>query len=98
MQNEREVPPIGAGYAHTRSVQEQEEERGMPIIVAKDDKTKVIAARVAPSKGVESFAVETARDGGEVGPVGDHQATGSGSVENAIKTAKGQLDVIMVAL
>ena len=33
----------------------------MPIVVAKDSKTKMIMARVAPSKGVDGFAVENVK-------------------------------------
>ena len=33
----------------------------MPIVVAKDSKTKMIMARVVPSKGVDSYAVETVK-------------------------------------
>ena len=42
-------------YMH--SEQEKEEEKGMPIIVAKDNRTKMIMARVVPSKGLDSYAV-----------------------------------------
>ncbi len=31
----------------------------MPIVTVKDNKTKAITARAAPSKGVESYAVKT---------------------------------------
>ncbi len=37
----------------------KEEEKVMPMVVAKDNKTKMITARVAPSKGVEGYCVET---------------------------------------
>ncbi len=33
----------------------------MQIIVAKDNKTKMIMARVVPSKGVDSYAAETVK-------------------------------------
>ncbi len=33
----------------------------MPITVAKDNKTKLITAKVAPSKGVGGYAGETAK-------------------------------------
>ena len=61
VQNEGEAPTIGVDYTHTRSEQEKEEEKGMPIIVAKDNKTKMIMARVVPSKGLDSYAVETVK-------------------------------------
>ncbi len=46
---------------HTHSEQEKEEEKCVPIIVAKDNKTKMIMERFVPSKGVESYAVETVK-------------------------------------
>jgi hypothetical protein len=60
-----EVPTIGVDYMYTYSEQEKEEEKGTPIIVAKDNKTKMIMARVVPSKGLDSHAVETVRNMGE---------------------------------
>ena len=33
----------------------------MPIVVAKDNRTKMIMARVVPSKGLDSYAVETVK-------------------------------------
>ncbi len=51
----------GAGlHAHAQRAG-KEEEKGMPIIVAKDNKSNMIMARVVPSKGVDSYAVETVR-------------------------------------
>ena len=37
-------------YAHTHSEQEKEEEKSMPIVVAKDNKTKIIMAKVVPTE------------------------------------------------
>ncbi len=48
----REVA-VGVGYAYTRSEREREEELGAPIVVVKDSKTKMIMAKVVPSKEVE---------------------------------------------
>ncbi len=50
---EGEEPTIGVDYAYARSEQEKEEEKGTPVIVAKDNKTKMIVARVLPSKGLD---------------------------------------------
>ena len=61
VQDEGEAPTVGVDYACVRSEQEKEEEKGIPIIVAKVNKTKMIMARVVPSKGVESYAVETVK-------------------------------------
>ncbi len=56
---------IGLGYMYMHSEQEKEEEKGLPIAVAKDSKTKIIMARVAPSKRVDSYAVEIVKEGAE---------------------------------
>ncbi len=47
----REAPTIRGDYVRLRSEQEKEEEKGMPIIVAEDTKSKMIAAKVVPSDG-----------------------------------------------
>ena len=57
VQNDVDAPTIGLDYMHAHSEREKKEEKGMPIIVAKDNKTKMIMARVVPSKGVDSYAV-----------------------------------------
>ncbi len=36
------------------SEQEKDEEKGMLMILAKDNETKIIAAKAVPSKGVEN--------------------------------------------
>ncbi len=61
LQDEGEVPTIGVAYVYMRSEQEKEEEKGMPIVVAKDSKTKMIMARVAPRKELDSYAMETVK-------------------------------------
>ena len=53
---EKEIPTIGMDYMYMHSNQEKEEEVGMPIIVMKDSKTRMLMARVAPSKGAEGYA------------------------------------------
>ena len=58
VQNEGDVPTIGIDYMYMHSEQEKEEERGMPIVVAKDNRTKMIMARVVPSKELDGYAVE----------------------------------------
>ncbi len=52
-----DAPTASVDYTHTRSEQEKEEEKGMPIVVVKDDKTKL----VTPSKGVQVYRVEVVR-------------------------------------
>ena len=54
---EKEWPTIGIDYMYMHSEQEKEEEVGRPIVVMKDSKTRMIAGRVVPSKGVESYAI-----------------------------------------
>ena len=57
---EREAPVIGIDYVCMHSEQdkeEEEEEKGMPMIVIKDDRSKMVFARVVPQKGVEPCAV-----------------------------------------
>ena len=61
VQGERDVPTIELDYMYMHSEQEKEEEKGMPIVAAKDSKTKMIMARVVPCKGVDSYAVETVK-------------------------------------
>ncbi len=52
---------VGVDYAHMHSEQEKEEEVGMPIVVVKESKTKMIVAKSVPSKGVENYAVEAVK-------------------------------------
>ena len=61
MQNEGDAQTIGIDYMYMHSEQEKEEEKGMPIIVAKDNRTKMITARVVPSKGLDSYAVQSVK-------------------------------------
>ncbi len=61
VQDEGEAPIAGVDYTHTRGEQEneeEEEEKGVPISVAKDNKTRVTTARVAASRGVDIYTVE----------------------------------------
>ncbi len=67
MQNEEEAPitEVDCMYMHSEQEEEEEEEeeeeKGMSTIVAKNNETKMIMARVVPRKGVESYAVETVK-------------------------------------
>ncbi len=56
-----DVPTVSLEYVYTCSGQEKEEEKGMPIIVVKDHKTRMVMAKVVPSKGVQECAVEVVR-------------------------------------
>ncbi len=46
---------------HTHSEQAKDEENGMPIIVMKDSRAKMIVSKVATSKGVVDYAVAVAK-------------------------------------
>jgi hypothetical protein len=52
---------VGLDYMDMHSEQEKEEEKGMPIIVVKDDKTKLVMAKVVPSTGLQEYAVDAVR-------------------------------------
>ena len=41
-----------------RAQNEEEEDKGMPILVLKDSRTKVALARVVPKKGRDQYAIE----------------------------------------
>ena len=55
-----DVPTVSLDYTHRRSEQEKEE-KGMPIDVVKDSRTKMVMAKAVPSKGVQKYAVEVVR-------------------------------------
>ncbi len=56
-----DVPTVSLDYMYAHSEQEKEEEKGMPMLVAKYNKTKMVMAKVVPSKGAQECAVEVAR-------------------------------------
>jgi hypothetical protein len=56
-----DAPTVSLDYMRTHSEPEKVEEKGTPIVVVKDDKTKMVMAKVAPSKGVREYAVELVR-------------------------------------
>ncbi len=56
-----ETPTVSLGYMYARGEQETEEEKGMPIAVVKDDKKKMVMAKVVPSKGAQEYTVEAVR-------------------------------------
>ncbi len=59
--DEREAPVVGLDYTYMDSEQEKEEDKGLPIVVMKDEKTKMITAKVAPSKEVDAHSVDSVR-------------------------------------
>ena len=50
-----------ATHAFSKQEKEKEKEKGTPIIVTKDSKTKMTMANVVPNKGVENYAVEVVK-------------------------------------
>ena len=51
-------PVVSINYMYMTDNQKEGEEKGMPIIVLKDRKTRVIRARLVPRKGVNGYAVK----------------------------------------
>ncbi len=52
-----EAPRVSVDYVHMASEQDKEEEKGMPALVMKDQRTRLVTARVVPSKGLDAYAV-----------------------------------------
>ncbi len=57
----RDAPAVSLDYTHAHSEQGKKEEKGMPTIVVKDNKTKMVMAKVVSSKGMQEYAVASAR-------------------------------------
>ena len=62
--DDNQVPVISIDYAFlndkedkTKTIGDDEDEKGMPILVIKDRKSKTIRARVVPEKGAHSYAI-----------------------------------------
>ena len=81
-----QVPVISVDYMYMSDKQKEGEEKGMPILVAKDRKTKVIRARVVPHKGVDAYAVKIL--GGIVGSLGYKRVIIKSDREPAIMSLK----------
>ncbi len=76
---EGEAPTVSLDYMYTRSEQEkEEEEEGMPIIAVKYDSTKLVMAKVAPSKGVRGGGGQEVR--GAVGLQQDNREERQGGL------------------
>ena len=45
----------------TASKRERDEEKGMPTVVMRDSKTRMVMAKIVPSKGVNNYAVEVTK-------------------------------------
>ena len=57
---EEEIPVVSFDYMFMHDDQKEEEEKGMPILVAKDRKKKVVRARVVPKKGQHWYGIKIA--------------------------------------
>ena len=55
---EEQVPLVSIDYMFMHDKQKEGEERGMPILVMKDRKTRVVRARVVPQKGRNAYAIK----------------------------------------
>ncbi len=53
-----DAPTASLDYTHTNRGHEKEEEKGMPMVVVRDNKTKTIVAKEVPNEGVHEYAVE----------------------------------------
>ena len=73
-------------YMFMNSMQEREEERGMPILVIKDDRTKMTWAHVVPSTGRDPHAIERTRRDLEM--LGHKRVIMKCDGENAIKALR----------
>jgi hypothetical protein len=71
---------------YTRSEQEKEEEKGVPTVVAKNNKTKKIMARAVPGEELDSYTVETVKK--MVERLGHKKIIVRGDVETAILALK----------
>ena len=50
---------ISIDYMYMNDKQEVEEEKGMPTLVCKDDRTGMMVAKIVPSKGMQVYAVSS---------------------------------------
>ena len=55
----KEIPVISIDYmyVHPEQADDEEREKGMPILVARDSRTKMVYARVVPQKGHDDYAI-----------------------------------------
>ena len=83
---DQQVPVISVDYMFMADKQKEEEEKGMPILVAKDRRSKVIRARVVPEKGKRWYAIKIL--GGVVGSLGYRRIILKSDQEPAIKSLK----------
>ena len=99
---EQEVPTISTDYMYVHPEEEKDEERekGMPILIIKDDRKKVVmksdnepAIMLLKDLVRKETDVEIVM---EESPVGDHQA--NGAAENAVKNVQGQFRALKDAL
>ena len=58
MKEETREPIVSVDYMFTHDNQGEGEEKGMPIMVVKDRKTRIIRARVVPQKGNHWYGIK----------------------------------------
>ena len=54
----RDVPTVSLGHVCVCGEQGEEEEKGTPIIVVKDNRATMLMAEVVPNKGVNDYTVD----------------------------------------
>ncbi len=57
VKRESGAPIVAVDYVYMYSTQEKDEEKGIPTLIAKDSRTKMIAAKIVPNKDVVPSAV-----------------------------------------
>ena len=81
------LPMISIDYMFMGDQQGREEEKGMPTLVMKDRRTKVLWARVVPAKGVNAHAVKQLAK--QITLLGHKRILFKSDGEAAIKALKG---------
>ena len=57
-QSEEVAPVVSIDYMFMGDNQQEGEEKGIPIVVVKDRKTKIIRSRLVPQKGINGYAIK----------------------------------------
>jgi hypothetical protein len=84
--NENGIPTVSLDYMFMADKQEKEEEKGMPTLVMKDSRTKIIFAQVVPEKGRNPYAILRARK--DLDSLGYKRVILKSDNENPIKALK----------
>ena len=84
--NSETVPTVSIDYAYMEEKQDVKEELGMPILVMKDRKSKMIMADVVPEEGRNAYAIK--RMGNNIGILGHAKMIIKSDCEPAILALK----------